>query len=107
MADEKTAVLPEGTDKVIEGASGGVVTADTNLVEDNDVPSRNEAEGGLTERIRQGRESLSTQAGEKARGLVTQGLERSAEARGKDTKQKKNNPPTQPLRPRKHHNSLP
>ena len=86
MADEKTAVLPEGTDKVIEGASGGVVTADTNLVEDNDVPSRNEAEGGLTERIRQGRESLSTQAGEKARGLVTQGLERSAEALGTGAK---------------------
>ena len=82
MADEKTAVLPDGTDKVIEGASGGVVTADTTLVEDIEVPSRNEVEGGLAERIRQGRENLSSQAGEKARGLVTQGLERSAEALG-------------------------
>jgi ElaB/YqjD/DUF883 family membrane-anchored ribosome-binding protein len=35
---------------------------------------------GLAERLRSGSEKLSNQAGEKARGLVTQGLERSAEA---------------------------
>jgi len=38
------------------------------------------SEGGLTDRIRSGGEKLTQQAGEKARGLVVQGLERSAEA---------------------------
>ena len=76
MADDKTADLPEGTDKVIEGASGGTATVNTNLVEE-----RGDAEG-LTGRIRRGTENLSSQAGEKARGLVGQGLERSAEALG-------------------------
>ena len=37
-------------------------------------------EGGLVDRLRSGREQLSSQAGEKARGLVTQGLERTSEA---------------------------
>jgi ElaB/YqjD/DUF883 family membrane-anchored ribosome-binding protein len=36
--------------------------------------------GGIADRIRSGREQLAGQAGEKARGLVTQGLERTAEA---------------------------
>ena len=76
MADNKTAELPEGTDKVIAGASGGTATVNTNLVADgND-------DDGLTGRIRRSTESLSSQAGEKARGLVSQGLERSAEALG-------------------------
>jgi ElaB/YqjD/DUF883 family membrane-anchored ribosome-binding protein len=34
----------------------------------------------LTERIRTGREKLASQAGDKARGLVSQGLERTSEA---------------------------
>jgi len=37
-------------------------------------------QGGIVERIRSSREQLSSQAGEKARGLVTQGLERTSEA---------------------------
>lgn len=37
-------------------------------------------EGGLAQRVRAGRERLSTQAGDRARGLVGQGLERTAEA---------------------------
>jgi ElaB/YqjD/DUF883 family membrane-anchored ribosome-binding protein len=37
---------------------------------------------GLAERFRSGREQLAGQAGEKARGLVSQGLERSSEALG-------------------------
>ena len=36
--------------------------------------------GGLADRLRSGREQLTGQAGERARGLVTQGLERTAEA---------------------------
>lgn len=93
MADEKTAALPARTDKVIGGASGGTVTADTTLVQEREIaaPRGNaerkitgsgSAEGGLTGRIRRGTENLSSQAGEKARGLVSQGLERSAEALG-------------------------
>ena len=35
---------------------------------------------GLADRFRSGREQLASQAGDKARGLVTQGLERTSEA---------------------------
>ena len=96
MVDDKTAALPDGTDTVIAGASktsdGGTVTAeDTTLVTQREIPApRGDAERpvtgsgsperGLAGRLREGREQLSNQAGEKARGLVTQGLERTAEA---------------------------
>jgi ElaB/YqjD/DUF883 family membrane-anchored ribosome-binding protein len=97
MADEKTAALPDGTDKVIEGAAkacdtGGTVTVeDTSLVSEREIPApRGDAERpvtgsgspdrGLSDRIRSGREQLAGQAGERARGLVSQGLERTAEA---------------------------
>jgi ElaB/YqjD/DUF883 family membrane-anchored ribosome-binding protein len=85
MADDKTA-LPDGTDTVIAGASkednGDTLTAkDTALVTKNEGPaSAGAAERGLTDRFREGREQLAGQAGEKARGLVSQGLERTAEA---------------------------
>lgn len=75
MADEKTADLPEGTDKVIKKASGRSATA--LIAEPID-----DTEGKLADRIRRGTENLSNQAGEKARGLVGQSLERSAEALG-------------------------
>ena len=77
MADDKTADLPEGTDKVIEGASGGTATLNRTLVRDSESD-----DAGIADRIRRGTETLSSQAGEKARGLVSQGLERSAEALG-------------------------
>ena len=97
MADDKTAALPEGTDTVIEGAAnrsgaGGTVTIDdTALVAEREIPApagdaerpvtgSGSAEGGLADRFRSGRERIANQAGDKARGLVTQGLERSAEA---------------------------
>jgi len=38
------------------------------------------AERGLADRLREGREQFSSQAGERARGIVTQGLERTSEA---------------------------
>lgn len=104
--DEKTAALPEGTDTVIQGAAntgaistdrteagreGGTVTVDTSLVTEKEIAApRGDAErpvtgsgspeGGLADRFRSGREKLASQAGERARGLVTQGLERTAEA---------------------------
>ena len=94
--DDRTAALPDGTDTVIEGASktsdGGTVTAeDTVLVTEREIPAPSgdaerpvtgsgSPQGGLADRFRQGREQISSQAGEKARGLVSQGLERTSEA---------------------------
>src|SRR5690349_25070358 len=94
MTDRDTAALPDGTDKVIEGAAntGDTVTVeDTALVDEHEVPAPRgdaerpisgggSAERGLADRFREGREQLSQQAGERTRGLVTQGLERTAEA---------------------------
>src|SRR5689334_15117181 len=93
MTDRDTAALPDGTDKVIEGAgnTGAVTVEDTALVTEKEVPApRGDAERpvsgsgsperGLADRIRSGREQLSSQAGEKARGFVSQGLERTSEA---------------------------
>jgi ElaB/YqjD/DUF883 family membrane-anchored ribosome-binding protein len=74
MADDKSAALPEGTDKVIKGASGDTATIDA--------PAVRQSDGKITDKIRRGTENFSSQAGEKARGLVSQGLERSAEALG-------------------------
>ena len=83
MADDKTADLPEGTDKVIEGASGGTATVNKTLTRERAPRSRRDGgDARITDRFRRGTENLSNQAGEKARGLVGQGLERSAEALG-------------------------
>ena len=97
MAENDTA-LPEGTDKVIAGAAAetadrdtDLVTSDTTLVREKELPvpppkSGRQVKGGgnsstgIADRLRSGGEKLSSQAGEKARGLVSQGLERSAEA---------------------------
>jgi len=92
MVDDETGTLPEGTDTVIAGASkldddGGTLAAeDRELSTENQPVGQQSTEqtasrgGALGERIRSGREQLTGQAGEKARGLVTQGLERTAEA---------------------------
>jgi len=98
MADDNNAALPDGTDTVIAGASktsdGDTVTVtveDTALVTEREIPAprgdaerpvrgSGSAERGLADRFREGREQLSSQAGEKARGFVTQGLERTSEA---------------------------
>jgi ElaB/YqjD/DUF883 family membrane-anchored ribosome-binding protein len=96
QGDDRTAALPDGTDKVIEGAAstgdGGTVTVeDTALVTEREIPApRGDAErpvtgsgspeGGLAGRIRSGGEQLASQAGDRARGFVSQGLERTSEA---------------------------
>ena len=79
MVDQDTAALPDGTDKVIEGAAavGNAADADELVTTDR---FGDEGERGLVDRFRDGREQLSSQAGEKARGFVTQGLERTSEA---------------------------
>ena len=105
MPDQNTADLPEGTDAVIEGANVGSITTeptgrdqggetitidDTALVEEKEIPApKGNAErsvtgsgspqGGLADRFRSGREKLAGQAGDKARGLVSQGIERTSE----------------------------
>jgi len=106
MVDQRTADLPEGTDTVIEGANIGAIATDPKapdqggrtiaiddaaLVEERKIPApkgdaerpasgSGSAEGGLADRIRSSRDRLSSQAGDKARGLVSQGLERTSEA---------------------------
>ena len=81
MGDDRTAALPEGTDQVIAGASN---EGDTALAEERQVPAPKGGSGssdrGLADRLREGREQLTSQAGERARGFVSQGLERTAEA---------------------------
>ena len=79
MADQKTADLPEGTDEVIEGAAQTTTAEDNALVTQKEAPASS-GERGLADRFREGREQLSSQAGERARGIVSQGLERTAEA---------------------------
>jgi hypothetical protein len=107
MADQKVPELPDESDLKIETRpenSGtletetagniddqGIVTIeDTALVTEKEIPApkgdaerpvtgSGSPEGGLAGRIRNGREQLASQAGEKARGLVSQGLERTAE----------------------------
>jgi len=84
MDENKIADLPEGTDAVIEGAANsGAITTEraTPDTEGGTVAIDNTPESGtLAERIRSGREKLSNQAGDRARGVVSQGLERTAEA---------------------------
>jgi ElaB/YqjD/DUF883 family membrane-anchored ribosome-binding protein len=94
MADQRTDDLPEGTDTIIEGAAETTPISDSNvtdaLAEDTLIgsgsgtsagaSSTTTAGAGLTDRFRSGREQLSSQAGEKARGFVSQGLERTSEA---------------------------
>jgi len=105
MADQQTADLPEGTDKVIEGANVGSIATDptapdqggktitiddTALAEEKKVRApkggaelsitgSGNPQGGLADRFQKGRERFASQAGDKARGLVTQGLERTSE----------------------------
>ena len=100
--DDRTSALPDGTDTVIESAAksngeGTLTVEDTTLVSERKTPAplgdaeRPSAAGGtsergLADRLREGREQLSNQAGEKARGLVSQSLERTAEALGNVSK---------------------
>ena len=90
MGDNRTD-LPEGTDTVIAGASNtdeigesaGSVATETSLVTESKIPApRGNATGdsGLRQRLREGGERFSSEAGDRARGFVSQGLERSAEA---------------------------
>src|SRR5436305_1608552 len=107
MAEQNTPALPDGTDTVLEGAAntgaisterggrgdeaGTVTIDDTALVTESAIPAprgdaerpksgSGAAETGLADRLRSGGEKFASQAGDKARGLVTQGMERTSEA---------------------------
>ena len=96
MADRKrNEDLPEGTDSVIQdGVNLGVIATERTARDDGDteILTIDGVDGGkargfvggsagaLGERLRTGGEKLSGQAADKARGLVTQGLERTSEA---------------------------
>ncbi|HEU5285552.1 MAG TPA: hypothetical protein VFU20_03445 [Sphingomicrobium sp.] len=85
--------LPEGTDKVVSGASTPTSAegedGDVLLVADTGQPTAQPAgertgraatRDVIVDKIRTGREKLAGQAADKTRGLVGQGLERGAEA---------------------------
>ena len=93
--DDRNKDLPDGTDTIIEGAAntgsiatdresgddGGTIVVEKTAKADRETGVvSGGATGTLADRIRSGREQLSGQAGERARGLVTQGLERTSEA---------------------------
>jgi ElaB/YqjD/DUF883 family membrane-anchored ribosome-binding protein len=80
-ADQKIE-LPEGTDAVIEGAANSGALSTDPMIEDDgeELTIEGTGRGRIAERLRTGREQLAGQAGDKARGLVTQGLERTSEA---------------------------
>jgi ElaB/YqjD/DUF883 family membrane-anchored ribosome-binding protein len=81
MGDNRTD-LPEGTDTVIDGAARTAdVMTEKELVTDTKVPApRGGGSTDLRQRIRDRGEKLSSEATDRARGFVSQGLERSAEA---------------------------
>ena len=90
IGDDRSDALPEGTDTVIEGASNADVatpesanadtgTEDTPLIARRDSSPSSSSDRGITDHIREGREQFASQAGERARGLVSQGLERTSE----------------------------
>lgn len=93
IGDDRSDTLPEGTDTVIAGASStgdaggaaGTVGAGSVTMEQTAAPrsttgGTQSASGGIADRLRSGREQFASQAGDRARGLVTQGLERTSEA---------------------------
>lgn len=66
--NSQTADLPEGTDTVIEGAAK------------TDIETTAASGSSIADRLRSSREQLASQAGERTRGIVSQGLERTSEA---------------------------
>jgi hypothetical protein len=100
MADPK-ADLPEGTDKIVNGAmdttaaveyspeeiagsgageTSGTTTAGGTSTRGTGSSGSSSGSGSLMDKVRDSSGKLSTQAADKARGMVGQGLERSAEA---------------------------
>ena len=73
MANEND-TLPEGTDRIIPGASASSANEEQLIVTE---PTNRDKMIG---KVREGRDKLAEGAAEKTRGLVGQGLERTSEA---------------------------
>ena len=73
MANENE-TLPEGTDRIIPGATASSAHEEELIVTDQS--NRDKVIG----KVREGNNKLAEQAADKTRGLVGQGLERSSEA---------------------------
>ena len=78
MGDNRTN-LPEGTDVIVDGALDTDETMETELATGTRSPATR-GNADFRQRIRDGGEKLTNEATDRARGLVGQGLERSAEA---------------------------
>jgi len=79
--------LPEGTDTVIEGASdsgsegsGASNVATSGTSGGTGSTGSTETTNGILDKVRSGGEKLSGQAADRAKDLLSQGIERSAEA---------------------------
>ena len=88
MADQNE-TLPEGTDRIIPGASVSSANEEELIVSQGSSSSAQSAGQGSTQgssrdrvvgKVREGRDKLADTAAEKTRGLVGQGLERGSEA---------------------------
>lgn len=85
MGDDRTAALPDGTDTIIEGAANSENTGTAQASADRPAlggtsTGGDAGQGSLADRFRSGREQFAAQAGDRARGLVGQGLDRTSEA---------------------------
>jgi ElaB/YqjD/DUF883 family membrane-anchored ribosome-binding protein len=77
--------LPEGTDTVIPGAmatgtSGSIDAGSTRRNAGRAKGASTGQSGGILDKVKDGTDKLSEQAGDKARDFVGQGIERSSEA---------------------------
>ena len=88
MADQNE-TLPEGTDRIIPGASVSSANEEELIVTEGSTESsqsqgQGSAQGStrdrVVDRVREGRDRLAGTAADKTRGLVGQGLERGSEA---------------------------
>lgn len=93
MAEPKGAMFPTDEPIELEPSSSGAIAVDrvtassndtaTLTIKDTDVTTskiKRSPEGPIVDKLRSSGEKLAGQAGEKARGLVSQGLERAADA---------------------------
>ena len=77
MADQND-TLPEGTDRIIPGASVSSANEEDLIVSES-TPSSTPRDR-MVGKVREGRDKLAGTAADKTRGLVGQGLERGSEA---------------------------
>lgn len=74
--------LPEGTDTVVEGASdnGSEANGASGVTTGSSAAGSTGTTNAILDKVRSGSEKLSGQAADRAKDLLSQGIERSAEA---------------------------